>query len=413
MRSQYAISPGIFFTSSSVFLFSAIALTVSSGYTLGALLLFLGSIPLLIQPRFWPELTSDDKKVLLVLGLFAAVWILEVLLTDQGSRELDKPSRFLMAMGALILLLRFPPKAAFLWSGIALGAIGSGLIASWQTFFLGMVRAEGHTNSIQFGNISMLFGLLCLASIGWCLSQAHHKNKWLMLMGLGFIAGFLGSILSGSRGGWIGLPFTALVLYKSFQPWINKKLLVTLIAASLLLITLIYGVPQTGVQMRIKQAISNIETYQDGNANTSVGLRFEMWKGATLLFLEKPLTGWSEPGYQAKMNELADQKIITDNARRFGHAHNEYLDVAAKRGIVGLIVLLLMYLWPIRLFLNITQAQDLKIRSYQAAGSLLCVAYIDFSLTQAFLSHNSGVMIFAFMLVILWSITRYEVSHHA
>ncbi|BBI60630.1 hypothetical protein HSBAA_19360 [Vreelandella sulfidaeris] len=53
-------------------------------------------------------------------------------------------------------------------------------------------------------------------------------------------------------------------------------------------------------------------------------------------------------GYAEAMQALADEGLIIERAAEFGHAHNEFIDSFAKRGLVGLVVLLAIYLVPMR-----------------------------------------------------------------
>ncbi|MEO8599218.1 MAG: hypothetical protein ABI656_05255, partial [bacterium] len=75
-----------------------------------------------------------------------------------------------------------------------------------------------------------------------------------------------------------------------------------------------------------------------------------------------------------------------------------------KRGLLGLIALLALYLIPLALFVRRVRDKSKAVRPYAVAGVLLSVSYISFGLTQSFLTHNNGVMIFAFTLVIIWSL---------
>jgi O-antigen ligase len=59
-----------------------------------------------------------------------------------------------------------------------------------------------------------------------------------------------------------------------------------------------------------------------------------------------------------------------------------------------------------RQFARYMSASDLELRSLAVAGVLLSVAYIDFGLSQVFLAHNSGVMMYAFWLAVLWGCCR-------
>ena len=393
------------YTSLAAFLLGALPLVVPSGYSIGAAMLLLGSVVLLWRrPRLGLErsdaLVMTALAVSAVIGMIWAGWI------GEGWRDVDKPVRFLLAVPVLLLVMTYPPRLAWLWSGLAVGAIGAGGWAIWQRFVEGVPRASGDMNPIQYGNLSMLLGVLCLAGLGWAVGQ-RQRHAWILLIGSGAALGVLASLLSGSRGGWVGVPFILLVLYRAYGRDLSMRLALVLSAFLVVALVAVYQVKETGVENRVTQAVSNIDQYfSGGNRLTSVGMRFEMWKGAAHLIIEKPLSGWGENGYQLGMQLLAEQGVIEPAAARFSHAHNEYLDIFAKRGILGLLSLLALYLVPLTFFVRDFAIQDPSRRSVAVAGALLSVTYIDFSLTQAFLAHNSGTMMYAFLLAVLWGAHR-------
>lgn len=391
------------YTSVAVFLLGALSLVVPSGYSVGAVLLLLGGLAALVTGRV-SALSKESCWVVAALLCYALIAIAEVWWDGQGSRGLDKPSRFLLAIPALLLVLRAPPRLEFLWSGFALGALLAGSWAAWQKLFVGIDRAQGHTHVIQFGNLSMLLGVLCLAGLGWAVAHPHRR-AWVCLLSLGALAGILGSLFSGSRGGWVGFPIVLLVLYRAYGTHLATQLKVLAVGIVLLGGLIAYAVPQIGVQGRVHQAVEDIGLYISGeNRGTSVGARFEMWRGAALLIQEKPITGWGSSGYKSAMWQLGEEGVIHTEAAQYGHAHNEFVDAFAKRGIIGLCALLALYFIPMRLFARQLHAQNLATRSVATAGVLLPVTYIDFGLSQAFLTHNSGVMMYAFILVVLWGV---------
>ncbi|WP_242597102.1 O-antigen ligase family protein [Billgrantia sulfidoxydans] len=400
------------YTSFAVFLFGAIALVVPSGYSVGALLLLLGSAWLLVvRPTL--GLSRQDWLVIAALFSYATVGMVAAWVDGQGARGLDKPIRFLLAVPAMLLVMAYPPRLAWMWSGIILGAIGAGSWAGWQKLVAEVARAEGYTYVIQFGNLSMLLGIFCLAGLGWAVVQPR-RWPWVLLLLVGALMGILGSLFSGSRGGWIGFPFVLLVLYRGYGRQLSARLKVAALALMVTGAMLVYAMPQTGVQPRIHQAFDNISQYASGeNRRTSLGDRFEMWRGSALLVLEKPFIGWGTEGYKEGMQRLADKGVINPYVTRYGHVHNEFLDALVKRGLIGLAVLLALYLVPLRLFIQHFKTQDMELRSLAVAGALLPVAYIDFGLSQVFLAHNSGVMMYAFWLVVLWGRTSTMVKFNS
>ncbi|WP_445005965.1 O-antigen ligase family protein [Halomonas mongoliensis] len=393
------------YTSLAIILFGAIALLFPSGYSLGPALLLLASPVLLVtRPRLGLE--RRDWAIMGVLMLYGGLWILEVWWDGQGSRGLDKPIRFFLAAPVLLLLLAYPPRMAAVWLSAALAAIGTGSFAAWQKLVLGMARADGHTQVIQFGNSSMLFGILCLGGLGWAVCQ-RQPRRWLALLIVGALFGFMGSLFSGSRGGWIGLPFIALALYKGYGRYLALRYQATLAGLLLVVAGLAYAIPHTGVADRIDHGISDVQRYISGESRTSsLGARFEMWRAAAIVIPERPLTGWGENGYIARAAELVDEERVGVAVARYSHVHNEVLDITVKRGLLGLATLLLLYFVPMRLFGRQISSKNLELRAFSVSGVLLCVAYIDFGLSQVFFAHNSGVMLFSFWLVILWASMR-------
>ncbi|MCD1648060.1 O-antigen ligase family protein [Marinobacter adhaerens] len=394
---------GEYYSSVCIFLFGVLCLTVDSGYSWGPALLFLAGLILLFRKSQWPRLKAESSVLVAVLALFFGVWVLDVILRGESASGLDRPSRFLAAIVAFFWLLRYPPRQAVFWLCLVVGAFGAAGIAVWERFVEDAARASGYNHPIQFGNLSMMFGLLCLCGAGWAVGQ-RNRVVWFCLLFTGFLCGFLASILSGSRGGWVSLPFAVLVLYFFYRPWLNKKVMSGIVMAGLVLVAVAYFVPQTGVQDRVMQVYYDVKLHSEGKVNTPVGTRLEMWKAAAVMIAERPFTGWGQPGYEARMEVFADNGVIDRDILQYNHAHNEFLDITAKRGIGGLLSLLSLYFIPVIVFWRTIKGEGLKRRSFAAAGAMVCLSYVGFSLSQSFMSHNSGVMVFAFMLVICASL---------
>lgn len=395
---------GVLYSSIAVFLLGAIALIIPSGYSVGSGLLLIGSF-FLIWFRPILNLKYEDKIIMATLAIYSLIFIAQILWEGGSSRALDRPSRFLLAIPVLLFILAYPPKLSALWAGLAIGSILTGCWALWQNVVLNIDRASGYTLVIQFGNISMLFGLFCLAGLGWAINQSKYKF-WIVLLVCGAFFGVLASLLSGSRGGWIGLPFIFFVLHKSYGSLITIRLKIGIVLMLITLIVLVYFIPQTGVQLRILHAFNDTVLYfSGGNKHTSVGLRLDMWQGALKLIFEKPLTGWGWYGYHDAMQTLANKGEVTQFAAN-NHAHNDLLDNFARRGILGFLTLLALYFIPLRLFAKRLTSSNLELRAIATAGAILPVAFIDFGLSQMFFGHNSGVMVYAFWLVVLWGTMR-------
>jgi O-antigen ligase len=391
------------YNSFAVFLFFAIALVVPSGFSAGPVLLVLGS-PALFFIRNRPQLTKSDYQMMAVLGLYFFVCVAMNLVHQAPWPDYDMPLRFLLVIPALLLLLAFPPSPFAVWSGTAIGSIGAGVYAAWQYLALSYERAEGTTNPIQYGNISLVLGMLCLAGIGWA-TQQRRSAFWITLLIIGALCGMLGSVFTGSRGSWIALPFCLAVLY--WGSTLKKGYgIVGLIVLAAVLIAL-YLIPRTAVKERITRAISETSTYLDKHqTDTSIGARLEMWRTGVLLVKERPSLGWGKEGYMNRVNELIAEGKVDAVTRQHSHLHSEYLDAWVKRGVPGLAVTLIAYLIPLILFARQFKTGNITTQPSALAGLVLVSAYIVFGFTQAFLTHNNGVMLYVFSVAILWAASR-------
>ncbi|WNK20094.1 O-antigen ligase family protein [Halomonas piscis] len=400
--SAAADEPRRLLTGGAVFLFAALSLVVPTGYSLGPLILLLASVTLAVK-RPGLRLERADRWLMVALCAYTAVVMVGALWHGQGLSSVDRPLRFWLALPVLFWVMAYPPRLGAVWSGVALGALGAAGFALYQ-HGQGAFRAYGYMHPIQFGNISLLLGIFCLAGAGWAWQQPRRR-LWLGLLGLGAASGILASLLSGSRGGWVGLPLVFWVLYRAYGRGLPLKTRLLALALVLAAGLAAYGLPQTGVKHRVAQAVDDIALYVSGERqDTSVGLRFEMWQGAARLIADKPLMGWGDRGYREGVTDLAKRGAVHPRVADYGHAHNQFLDTLAKQGVPGFVALLALLLVPLRLFGVYLRDDDLTVRALATAGALLCVAHVDYGLTQAGFNHNSGVMVYAFWLVIWWGL---------
>ncbi len=393
----------VLFNSFAVFLFGALALTVSSGYTYGPVLLLIPALGYLAV-RPYPHLNSQDKLLITALLMYFAMGVVTNLVHHLPSNAYDNFSRFLLAVPVLFLLLRFPVKPIFLWSGIAIGAIGAAVIAVLDFYVHGEDRAGGHNNPIQFGDIAMLFACLLLVGFAWA---KQTSKPMMMLFLLGITGGVFASFLSGSRGGWLALPVAFGFFYVANDFYKNTKRSLVFMSGLVCLIAVFYLLQKSGfLQMRFQEAMSDMQQYtQTQNANTSLGIRLTLWHCGLSLFAQHPLLGWGSMANYVSATGDSSAVFL-----RFNHFHNDFLDALAKRGLVGGLALCTLYALPGLLFYRQLRHCARSVKPFAQAGLMLVLATLVFGLTQSFFSHSSGVMMYVFMLVILWAQVRSPVA---
>ncbi|WP_111638658.1 O-antigen ligase family protein [Marinomonas shanghaiensis] len=386
----------------------ALSIAAPNGYSVGTTIIFLLSFGLFFLKPRWLELHKEDKMLFYVFALYACAMFGFVYLDGWHTRELDRPSRFILALPVLLLLLRSAGRENLLWFGTVIGAIAAFVLAIYERKVLGLSRANGSEHPIMFGNIGMMLGLISFASATYFLSNKRYV--WLMLAILGGLCGIGASVLSASRGGWVALPLIGFFLLWQSRFLLGKKLVWGVCIVSILLVFIAVLIPQTGIKDRVGQAVHDVVEYDQGvDKDSSVGLRFEMWKAALSMFAESPLVGVGEYGSVAVKEKLIAEGAVSAKVLTHSHAHNEFINALGLTGIIGFIFLLAVYLIPLQLFLKkMRQYPDnWNIRAYAIAGALVPMCYMDFGLSQVMFSHNIGVMMYAFPIVYFWAAVRW------
>jgi O-antigen ligase len=407
-----------------VFLFIALLIVVPLGYAVvpllaaGSLLLWLCMKPgRLTRLRY---LDQDDGLLCLALLAYGGVWLADVWRTGhwpvgEGNQGVMLPLWPLLAAVLLAGLRLRPPDPRVLWGAVSVGALGAGSIAFHESVLLGHARADNGMNAIPFGNLSLLLGGLSLMGALWCLrGRRLHQRTMLALTLVAGLAGMLGSLLSGTRGGWIAIPLLLLLIHRVAGEVLAlrwRRRMAVAVAALLLAAVVI---PQSGVRDRVALAVSNVQAYvgaqEQAARGTSVGLRLEMWRAGGTLFLERPWLGWGEGRLEAARDALVAEGSLHPGISQYDQLHSDLIDTAARRGVLGLTTLLLFYGVPIALFWRCMRAPgaNAERRLVAAAGMMVPVAFIDFGLTQSMLRDVRGLSGYLGLTLICWATLRHD-----
>jgi O-antigen ligase len=380
-----------------VFLTGAVALVMPSGYSLGFYgLSFAG---LLVWLAVRNRLFGKDVLLFVVPVLVYAIGQLVQGLLEQFTwRSVDPVMPFLMLGFGVWFLRRYKPSADWFWSGLAVGAIGAACFAADQALVLGG-RAGGYLHPIMFGNIALLLGVLCMVRALITL-QLTWMNA---LMWLGFASGVMASVWSQTRGGWVAivLVFFWILAHATRQwSWLRRLATVTALVGCLGVLGLQLGLAKV-VHSRVSVAIAETTAFIESNQQDSpVGSRLAMWRFAVQHISDAPWLGVGKQGWVALRDHgVANGELSAAYISNLDHVHSEYLDAVLKHGLIGLLLMLVLYLAPMFLFFRpYLNALNREVKSLAMAGMVIPMMYMDFGLTQVFLSHNSGRMV----LVSLW-----------
>lgn len=351
-----------------------------------------------------------DEWTFYVAAMFAmtaAILISQAYHQNFVVRHFDGAARYWLAIPVFLLLYRLNLKTFSLLPF----AFPVAAIVGWlMTDEVGAGRYGIDTlDLIHFGDFALILGVMSLLSINW---MSEDKFTYRAIKILGFMAGGAASFASGSRGGWFSIPVViAIVVYYWSDGKSFRKVAITSIAATLTLVIVFYST-NNQFQQRINQLVSETTSLNRGNQDTSIGIRWQLYKAAGEIFINHPLFGVGPGGFALQMAPMTAAGKITpiaaDQGR--GEVHNDILNKAVGMGLGGLIAILAVYIVPIWLFGRAAKSAGNQIKRAGVLGIVFVSGFIVFGLTVEILNLTMAIAFYSFTVAVLLAYC-YNVHH--
>lgn len=376
------------------------------------LLLPLGCLLFFRQGKTSPSLSPEELIFLLSLSLPACSVVISAAVNQVELTKLDRLIMPLLGVPVYFLYRGQKLGEGWLWCGLAIGALMSGLVAIYQVMLSGYIdRAGGITNPIMFGDISLVMGFMCMAGCDWFFGQ----RRWLgALPFVALVFGLLASALSLSRGGWLSLPLALLLLSWFFARRFSWPKMLVAVFFVVSAVVIIYQAPQSGVKQRVELTLDNLQAYQKSESITDpvrqsgLGIRLDMWKTSLHIFAENPVFGVGWGAYAEAARNYVALGQVGESVALFPHPHNQYLSALAKGGLFGLLAVLLFIGIPLYLFSRqlLNPAASEQSRRIALAALLFLFSFIAFALTEAVFERSRMMTFYAFYLLVLMAMLQ-------
>lgn len=366
--------------------YPALLLTVKGGMGVLFFLLLIASIACIYLTRK-SDLLAHWDGYSIAFSLAMASPVVAIFLSQAYHGELSSPaydwaSRFLLSIPIFFALRQLNISTPMvLQFAIPLGALIT-LIALIHDPYVW--EHNRHTtseafNRIHFGNLALILGFLALFSI-----NREKKDHVLILIFKygGFLAGIYMSIQTGQRGGWLAIPPLLLLwvfAHNRKNLWLKLSIVVLLLAFAS---WLSYSFSDL-VHNRIDYIFDDLNNYAQGNKDTSIGIRIQLWHAALYLFNENPLFGVGPEGFRAAMPTLSTTGMLTPIAASLGtsEVHNEFLAKCAGTGFFGLMSILSVFFVPLFIFFRTAKSNTSIARVASYMGICLVSGFFVFGLT--------------------------------
>lgn len=239
-----------------------------------------------------------------------------------------------------------------------------------------IVQSPGTANIFRVGGFTgdpnfLALYLVALIPIAFYLMIEEKKIWQRILAGACFVTFGYFVILTYSRGGFIGLIFTLVLILFKFH-----RRLKTTIAVGLAIILMIAFAPKAywGRVSTIGDFVKN-----QNSADASLEYRLGYLKLGEEMFFSNPIIGVGIGNY---MESLPSGRILTKN-----EAHNTYIEIAAEAGIIGIVSFMLI-IWLTLVSLRRTRYIMRRVGDRQLEGlsEALELSLLSFIVGAIFLS---------------------------
>ena len=345
------------------------------------LITFIISI-LMIQKNY--NFKSDQiNKIALAASLFSISIIPLLIYHNSSISYFDNFSRILLLLPIMYALIGTNLNSSKIIKLLVLCSLAASLN---YIFFPGFDSDSRYTGTssvaITYGNMLML---LTISSL-FFLIENNSKNKYihLILLTIILITVFLWSETE-TRGSLIGLLFCFLFIIITMKKAIRSLFILIFILVSVSLsndsfFNRLDDLHSSLVEQNIGDTDSTLE-------NASINERLLYYKFSYTKIIENPLVGIGPQNYESSLKNYLDSKNLHVTAR--GHAHNDFLDIAAKYGLLPIIFFIFFIYVQLHFYLK-----NLNASSYSSIGLIIMISNLSNMLTQSQFAHHQPTVLF-------------------
>ena len=346
-----------------------------------------------------------DGQWFIIAAILPLAYFFRMLVSDFDHRLLDKVVRFILIIPIYWIVRSYGISA----SKVLVCISASVLVAGFDSFSQvsnGIERVSGASipSPIPFGNFALFFGVLSILLI--FPEKEGGYSGWPKWVGVaGFLSGVFTSVASGTRGGWVAIPFFLLIVWKFFGP--RNKLVSYALAVTIMVVTplLAYFVPAISDRLAIgiseaQSFLSKTSLWSSGDVGTSIGMRLDMWAAGIDAFRSAPLFGLGFTGFNEFLHHRIELGLTHPDieATGFKHLHCEVITTAAKLGLMGLFALAVLWVGGIWWFLRDTLNKNTNGTIFRVLGLITFTAMVAYSMTDSMFGMTLHSMVYTMLL---------------
>jgi putative inorganic carbon (HCO3(-)) transporter len=378
-------------------------------------LMLLFIVKLIEKPHLFKPILKESLTFVLILNL---IWIL---LTSIASSLPIVSFKFLLARlwtvtfgyfwGALIF--KNPKNIKKFMLAFGLGLCIVVIYSTYNHYSVGFSQKKAMLVMKPLMDDHTVYSAICSMVLAFSVTMLFFKNRFytkILFFGIAFCS-LTGVILSYSRAAALSLVFVTLFLIL-LKLKIRFRTLVSFLG-----VLIIFGfIFNNEIYQRIrlnnsasgKNLVGDIKSISNVNNDESNVERLNRWESGFRMFKEKPLLGFGPGTYQFKYSGYQKSQQMTSISTthgNMGNAHSEYFGPLIETGIVGFLLVILLFGFSIAILMNIYyHPKDEKTKMFSLAILLSLLTYYFHGLMNDFLDQDKAAVLVWAMLGMVTSL---------
>ncbi|ELP5729709.1 O-antigen ligase family protein [Vibrio vulnificus] len=212
----------------------------------------------------------------------------------------------------------------------------------YQTYFLEVDRGLWPLNPIPLTTVSAGAAVCALA---YLLKTKLTTEK--IVLSATFLLSLSAILVSETRGSLLALLSGSILIILMHLK--EQKIRFKTVLSAIIVVLSVGFILKDSILSRYYLTMEEIRNISDGNLDTSIGFRFQLWESA--LHTPISLLGLGDK-HIAFREALYNENIISQSAVYWDHYHNQFISSLYIHGIIGLIGLLFILITPLILLRN-------------------------------------------------------------
>ena len=335
------------------------------------------------------KLSRKEWIALELVIIFTTLIIVISIIHDSPISEVDNYTRAFLLFPIYLLLrdIRFSRnELIYIFSSCIFFSFLLFLYGGNETFH--GERFQGSSSTpLTYGNMLMTLVLLLIVTLKTSINLNFLIRTLIIMLGIFLV------YQTGTKGSVVGLIITLPVILL-----FNKKLIPPVAIIVVLSIIFAYVTPFSKRVISFADALSTINynnLTHSTDINFSVNERLYYYQFSLGTIKENSMLGIGPHMFKKNLQDDISKKKL--NITISDHAHNEFLDIFAKFGILVFLTFLALLLFMMYVFMKY------KDSYLGQSGFVIIISQIGYMLTQSQLAHHQSTVFFIFLLFLIAS----------